>query len=160
MHKYIYIYIYIYTFIYFIFMFYFFLPYNIFFLTLKLMSYSLKIFVILEYVRPNPNFFAHSVSHTFTHTHSLFCHSPDRVTDMNVNQPSICPSAALSVSLILILICFFVLNFSLRQDQSMDRAWTLLADWLRFNRPKRKRSPNICCFQREGCLAGENSSCR
>lgn len=73
------------------------------------------IFVILEFDRPNPNFFAHSVSYSITHAHSVFCHSPDRVTDVNINQPSICPSAALSVSLILVLICFFVLNFSLFQ---------------------------------------------
>lgn len=63
-----------------------------------------------------------SVSNSFTHAHSLFCHSPDRVTDVNINQPSICPSAALSVSLILFLIFFFILNFSLRQDQNTDRA--------------------------------------
>lgn len=49
---------------------------------------------------------------------------------------------------------------SSRLDQTMGRAWTLLAAWPRSSKPKRRRSLNTCCCLKGGCPGAASSSCR
>lgn len=47
-----------------------------------------------------------------------------------------------------------------RQDQTTARAWTQSAVWLRFSKPRRRRSQSMYCFLKGACPDAGSSSCR